>query len=83
MPSASVKANTGMPARAPGDLWQEVLRTAELIRRYQPLLETIEEKMFDGLTGEDADALVEVVSDAQILVSLISQLERQWPAFRE
>lgn len=69
--------------RAPEDIWQEVLRTAALIRGYQPLLEEIEEKMLEGLSGKDADALVEVVADAQILVDLLYQLERRKPTFEQ
>jgi hypothetical protein len=60
------------------DLWNEIVRTAALIRGYEPMLEKVRERLlFDRLTGDDARNLTEIVSDAQILVGLIEELDRR------
>jgi len=78
-----------MADRAAEEIWQEALRTAALIDSYLPFFEEIEGRMelggqmFDRLSREDSDTLVGFVSDAQILVNLIHQLEPQHPAFKQ
>lgn len=64
--------------RAAIEVWEEIVRTAVLIREYGSTLDKIGERvLFDSLTGDDAKAMSEIVSDALILVSLIEQLDRR------
>jgi hypothetical protein len=59
------------------EIWQEILRTAELIRTYQPGLGEIAMRIAgDQASGKDARQLAEVASDAMILVALIDEFRR-------
>ena len=62
------------------ETWDEIVRTAQLIRGYGPLFERVAKKIvFGELSGDDARDLTEVYSDALILCSLIEKLERTRP----
>ena len=66
--------------RAAIEVWEEIVRTAALIRGSGPTLDKIRERvLYDSLTAVDAKAMTEIVSDALILVSLIEQLDRKRP----
>ena len=63
--------------RTAQDIWAEALRTAKVVRGAQlQLIPGLEQRVLaNQLTGDDASALVPLVSDAQILVGLLEQLE--------
>ena len=62
------------------DLWDEIVRTAALIEGYEPLLTDVASKAMDSeLRGEDAERLLEVVSDARILSGLVARLAAARP----
>ena len=57
------------------DIWDEALRTAELMRRIEKTLKPMEEA-FVGVRPATKDCLpVQYVSDAQILTQLLLQLK--------
>jgi hypothetical protein len=64
--------------RTAKSVWEEIVRTAALIRAYDPALDEVRGRILhDALTPADAKFLSEIVSDALILVSLIEQLEHR------
>jgi hypothetical protein len=57
------------------DIWNEALRTAELLRRIEPTLKPMEEVIM-GTRPATKDILpVDYVADAQILTELLLQLK--------
>lgn len=64
--------------RAASEVWEEIVRTSAQIRGYRSMLEGIEGRLLDdSLTGDDAKAMSQVVSDAELLASLIGQLDQR------
>lgn len=62
-------------SKASQELWEEALRTAELLRRIEPTLEPME-KAIVGRHPLNLDKLpVDYVSDAQILTQLLLELK--------
>ncbi len=60
------------------EIWDEIRRTVTLIEGYHALFDEVEHKLLSReLSGDDAEALVQVVADAQILCGLIRNLERR------
>jgi hypothetical protein len=57
------------------DIWNEALRTAELLRRIEPTLDRMHEVIM-GMRPATKDTLpVDYVADAQILTKLLLQLK--------
>ena len=59
------------------ELWEEALRTAELLDAIRPTLKPMESALFDlSTTLIDKDKLpIDYVSDAQILTSILLKLK--------
>ena len=67
--------------RSNQEIWEEIVRTAALIRGYEPTLSKLEKKLLFGELSEDAAVLPQLASDAQILAGLIEQLQRRGATF--
>ena len=68
--------------RSRQQIWDEITRTAELIRGYRPSLEDLEDKILTGeLEAEDSKVLIELAADAEILAGLIEQLQGRGVTF--
>jgi hypothetical protein len=57
------------------ELWDEVLRTAELLRKLEPSLKSMEEVIAGVRPPAKANLPVDYVSDAQILTQLLLLLK--------
>jgi hypothetical protein len=69
--------------RSNQEIWEEITRTAQLIRGYGESLRGLEQRILVGeLAAEDSRVLVELASDAEILAGLIEQLQRRGVTFK-